>query len=274
MCPCLALIKDRGLCYDRYISIHVHGPPYVRGRTACFEETSVLFAEPWTNGKSYQKYETPGRDADARMALPLASLSLCLCDFSQSRLLINFQIVNVKVIVAPFHRGADKPASINIPVSGCRSGWYDIHGLIPSLLYRCCHRHVNFSPGGSRMPSKSAYSTAGEMLFNCLLRRGTGRQCAITPAGLWRIEGGDKTVLKSCNFSTAWRRLFAPILVNNAWRVLNAPVSKDCSLPSAHFVLLGFPRKDNCRLSHVNICLLTPIIPHNLGLGVFGLGLD
>lgn len=193
------------------------------------------------------------------MALPLASLSLCLCDFSQSRLLINFQIVNVKVIVAPFHRGADKPASINIPVSGCRSGWYDIHGLIPSLLYRCCHRHVNFSPGGSRMPSKSAYSTAGEMLFNCLLRRGTGRQCAITPAGLWRIEGGDKTVLKSCNFSTAWRRLFAPILVNNAWRVLNAPVSKDCSLPSAHFVLLGFPRKDNCQLSHVNICLLTPV---------------
>lgn len=203
-----------------------------------------------------------------------ARLPLCLCDFSQSRLLINFQIVNVKVIVAPFHRGADKPASINIPVSGCRSGWYDIHGLIPSLLYRCCHRHVNFSPGGSRMPSKSAYSTAGEMLFNCLLRRGTGRQCAITPAGLWRIEGGDKTVLKSCNFSTAWRRLFAPILVNNAWRVLNAPVSKDCSLPSAHFVLLGFPRKDNCRLSDVNICLLTPIIPHNLGLGVFGLCLD
>lgn len=166
--------------------------------------------------------------------MALASLSLCLCDFSQSRLLINFQIVNVKVIVAPFHRGADKPASINIPVSGCRSGWYDIHGLIPSLLYRCCHRHVNFSPGGSRMPSKSAYSTAGEMLFNCLLRRGTGRQCAIMPAGLWRIEGGDKTVLKSCNFSTAWRRLFAPILVNNAWRVLNAPVSKDCLSPHAH----------------------------------------
>lgn len=175
----------------------------------------------------------------------------------------------MKVIVAPFHRGADKPASINIPVSGCRSGWYDIHGLIPSLPYRCCHHHVNFSPGGSRMPSKSAYSTAGEMPFNCLLRCGTGRQCAITPAGLWRIEGGDKTVLKSCNFSTAWRRLFAPILVNNAWRALNAPVSKDCSLPSAHFVLLGFPRKDNCRLSDVNICPLTPIIPHNLGLGVF-----
>lgn len=84
---------------------------------------------------------------------------------------------------------------------------------------------------------------------------------------VFRIEGGDKTVLKSCNFSTAWRRLFAPILVNNAWRALNAPVSKDCSLPSARFVLLGFPRKDNCRLSDVNNCLLTPVIPHNLGSG-------
>lgn len=33
---------------------------------------------------------------------------LSLCDFSQSRLLINFRIVNVKVRLTPFHSGADK----------------------------------------------------------------------------------------------------------------------------------------------------------------------
>lgn len=107
------------------------------------------------------------------------SVSLPLGDFSQSRLLINFQIINVKVIVTPFHSGADKPASINIPVSGCRSGRYPWPYSKPALLLLCCH--VNFSPGGSQMPSKSASSTAGEMPFNCLQRCRTERQRAVTP---------------------------------------------------------------------------------------------
>lgn len=131
-----------------------------------------------------------------------ALLSLSLCDFSQSRLLINFQIINVKVIVTPVHSGADIPAPINIPVSGCRSGWYDTRGLIPSLPYHCCRCHVNFSPGGSQMPSKSASSTAGEMPFNCLQRCRTEKD-SVQSRMLFIIceewGSGVETVHTSCN---------------------------------------------------------------------------
>lgn len=130
-------------------------------------------------------------------------LSLSLCDFSQSRLLINYQIVNVKVIATPFHSGADKPAPINIPVSGCRSGRYDTHGLIPSLPYCCCGGcHVNLSTGGSQMSSKSASSTARGMSFNCLgaEQRDSVRSCPhFIICEKW--GGSVKTVLMSHNIN-------------------------------------------------------------------------
>lgn len=115
----------------------------------------VCLPHPIT-GKSWSKMLMQGR----------CSVSLSLCDFRQSRLLINFQIINVKVIVTPFLSGADKPAPINIPVSGCRSGRPD---SIPMALFQaCCRCHVNFSPGGSQTPSKSVSLSAGEKPFNGL----------------------------------------------------------------------------------------------------------
>lgn len=81
--------------------------------------------------------------------LPL-SLSL-LRDFSQSRLLINFQNHQCEGYSNTFSTAVqiNRPTSTFLSVA-CRSGWYDTHGLIPSLPHRRCH--VNFSPGGSRCP--------------------------------------------------------------------------------------------------------------------------
>lgn len=56
---------------------------------------------------------------------------LPLCDFSQSRLLINFQIINVKVRVTPFHSGA---ANKSVPHQHSRQvapGQADTRGLNP-----------------------------------------------------------------------------------------------------------------------------------------------
>lgn len=115
---------------------------------------------------SSTSYHKGKKSWDKMLMQGQGSVSLSLCDFNQSRLLINFQIINVKVTETPFHSGADKPAPINIPVSGCRSGWYDIHGLIPSLPYCCCCCcHVNFSSGGSQMPSKSLFNSRGRWLL-------------------------------------------------------------------------------------------------------------
>lgn len=112
-------------------------------------------------------HNTKVREAETRCWCKGSAQRVRLGDFSQSRLLINFQIIGVKVTAAAFHRGTDKPASINIPVSGCRSGWYRIHGLIPSLPQpqhrrRRCSCHVNFILRGSQMSSNSASPAAGE----------------------------------------------------------------------------------------------------------------
>lgn len=170
MCPCLVLIKERSLgCgrvnyYSQPLVSVCHGKDGSRWRhNLCVHSHRV---KPPHHVTDIRKAET--RHWCKRGAL---LLSLSLCDFSQSRLLINYQIVNVKVIATPFHSGADKPAPINIPVSGCRSGRYDTHGLIPSLPCCCCCCrgcccHVNLSTGGSQMPSKSASSTARGTSFN------------------------------------------------------------------------------------------------------------
>lgn len=107
------------------------------------------------------------------------SASLSLCDFSQSRLLINFQIINVKVIVTPFHSGADKPGRINIPVRGCRSGWYDTHGLIPSLP--CCCHHVNSAREEVKCPLRVPLQQQERCLLIASKRAGKERKCAVTP---------------------------------------------------------------------------------------------
>ncbi len=188
MDPCLALIKDRSTGYS---GVNYYSLPWSsvcqrkdsrwRNNPAVCTAAMLTTTSHLRGKKSWDKMLMQGQ----------RSVSLPLCDFNQSRLLINFQIINVKVIVTPFHSGADKPAPINIPVSGCRSGWYDTHGLIPILPYRGCCCHVNFSPRGSQMPSKSASTTAGEMPFNCLQRCRTERQHAVTPTvySLWRGEG-------------------------------------------------------------------------------------
>lgn len=73
-------------------------------------------------------------------------LSLRLCDFSQSRFLINFQIVNVKVRVTPLQINQPHQHS----VSGRRSAGF----LWPYSKTRlnAAALHVDLSAGGSGCP--------------------------------------------------------------------------------------------------------------------------
>ena len=201
MCPYLALIKDRSLGYS---GVNYYSPPWscvCQGRDGSHwrDNPAVCTAAMFT-GTSHHRGK---KSWDKMLMQGQRSVSLCLCDFSQSRLLINFQIINVKVTETPFHSGADKPAHINIPVSGCRSGWYDTHGLIPSLPRCCCH--VNFSPRGNQMPSKSVSSTAGAKPFNCLQKVQDRKTVCGHTYSLLSVRS-VKTVLTSCN-------LFALLLV-------------------------------------------------------------
>lgn len=102
------------------------------------------------------------QDADARTAPGPARLPLC--DFSQSRLLINFQIINVKVRVTPFHSGA---ADKSVPHQHSRQvapGQADTRGLNPKPRPPATAAPVmprQFQSGRKSMPSKSTSSTAG-----------------------------------------------------------------------------------------------------------------
>lgn len=109
---------------------------------------------------------------------------LPLCDFSQSRLLINFQIINLKVRVTPFHSGA---ADKSVPHQHSRQvapGQADTRGLNPKPRPPATAAPMmprQFQSRRKSMPSKSASSTAGGgRTVNCLRRSRTGRRCAFT----------------------------------------------------------------------------------------------
>lgn len=88
----------------------------------------------WQRGRDdWDKTLMQGRDC----------VDLRLCDFSQSRFLINFQTVKVKVRVNTF---PDKPAPSTF-LAGA-AGQLDSHGLIP----KPAALHVDLSAGGGRCP--------------------------------------------------------------------------------------------------------------------------
>lgn len=111
MCPCLVLIKERSTDCG---GVNYYSPPcsaYVKGRMAQLGNSLCLDGHHVNHCITSQTEEEllkkKREDGDASVALCYA---LSLCDFSQSRLLINYQILNVKVTATPFHSGADKPA--------------------------------------------------------------------------------------------------------------------------------------------------------------------
>lgn len=131
----------------------------------------------------------------------------------------------MKVIVTPFHSGADKPAHINIPVSGLqvrliRYPWPYSKPAAPPLPRQ-------FQSRRKSMPSKSASSTAWEMLFNCLQRRRTDT----VQSRLQFIisEKKKKRCLNRFNVMGSFT-LSAP---RNAWRQeLNTTVAPDHTRPA------------------------------------------
>lgn len=132
----------------------------------------------------------------------------------------------MKVIVTPFHSGADKPAHINIPVSGLqvrliRYPWPYSKPAAPPLPRQ-------FQSRRKSMPSKSASSTAGEMLFNCLQRRRTD-----TVQSRLQFIISEEKKKKRCLNRFNVMGSFTLSAPRNAWRQeLNTTVAPDHTRPA------------------------------------------